>query len=163
MKIPFYFIFIFIAMLKNADASQPISHVSRDAVYNIMIKPDLIINDRVDHFSYEDIVFEYQMLCDEELEKAKQTVVVKDIKNICEMSMAALASLKTPKNIAQYESYIKNRVLQNKTQAISHKVCSNKNSNLCEMTNKVATLADYSLKVIFYPLKALLTGDFSFN
>lgn len=163
MRIPIYFIFIFIALLQNADASEPISHMSRKAVYNIIIKPDLIINDRKKHFSYEDIVLEYQLLCDEELQSASQLTVVKDIQNVCEMSMATLASLKTPENIARYEKHIKQRLTSKNSDYVTHQVCNIKDSQVCQLTNGAATMADYSLKVIFYPLKALMTGDFNFN
>lgn len=163
MRIPIYFIFIFIALLKNADASEPISHTSRKAVYNIVIKPDLIIKDRIKHFNFEDIVLEYQTLCEDELSAATQEVVVKDIQNTCEISMKALYSLKTPKSIARYERYIKQRLLSNNSEYVTHEVCKAKDSQICQLTNRAATMADYSLKVIFYPLKALMTGDFNFN
>lgn len=162
MKLTIYFIFIFLAMLKSADAAQGISAFSRDTIYKIIIKSEDTIQDHKTNATYSDIIAEYEALCDYELQRAKDPTVITDITNVCELTLEILASLKTPEAIADYEAHIRDKA-NAKYEPVPHPVCNDLDSKLCTAANSAAQMANFSLKVIFYPFKALFTGDFGFN
>lgn len=154
--------FIFVAMVKNADASTSISFESREAVYNIIVKSDLTISDRSKYFTTEDIILEYETLCNNELKKTNLPQIQKDIRMICEMSLETINNLGSPQIIAEYESYIKQKIIS-RTQGsplhIENLFCDSPSSKLCETKNTAITIADLTLRIMFYPFKVLMTGD----
>lgn len=151
-------------MIKTADAKQM---DSLKAVNNIVIKPNQIIQDRVEHYTLEDILLEYSLLCQQELSLAKNPLDFKRIDTLCDVTFENLNELETPEKIAIYEAKLKERkgildVSQNKKLKVSfeyNESCNSNSAEACSAMGITTKMIDYTLRVIFYPLKVLMTGD----